>query len=236
MHGTVPPSSVGVPLRGPGESRQPPGQRPCPRSVLFRAYLLGFATGDLWIRRPPEAGLTIVVSCNTTQNEQSRLFHQLFGPFGPVRVSGNTVRASLDPSFAFLLEKYERRLPQWLEAPEDEAAFAAGYIDAEGSFGVYGGRARFKIDSYDDHVIEWLHGWCGSIGVRSRLHQVGRRGEPRGNGVVFNGDLWRLNVNEGSSLLRFVATLEPFLRHAGRIAAMKRARENVIQRYRRRSP
>lgn len=101
----------GVPLRNVLEAQQPRGRRPCPRSTLFRAYLMGFALGDLCVVQPHEAGQTILAYCSTTRQEQVDLVRELFGSFGPVRWSGQTIRASLDLSFSFLLSKYERRMP-----------------------------------------------------------------------------------------------------------------------------
>jgi hypothetical protein len=238
LYGTTRPTVVshlrewGVEVRSVLEAQQPAGRAPCPSSTLLRSYMLGFAMGDLHVRRVNPRGATIIAGCSTTHEEQRELVKEVFGPFGPVAVSGLSVTASLDLSFSFLLQKYEGVFPDWIIDPEDEAAFAAGYIDAEGSFGVYDGRARFKLDSYDHHIVDWLHGWCGSIGVRSRLLQVAKKGDPRSDGLTYNGDLWRLNVNDSLSLLRFIATLEPFLRHRRRIAAMERARSNVLERSR----
>jgi hypothetical protein len=226
---------AGVRTRSLVEAHQPEGRRPCPNSAEFRAYCLGFATGDLWVRRISPSGGTIEASCNTTHSEQVELMKALFESFGPVRTSGLTVRASLDMSFEFLLEKYQDSVPGRVAGDEPRAAYAAGYIDAEGSFGVYEGRARFKLDAYDVHVLHWLHQWCEGIGVRSRLLRIALAGQERPGAAPFRRDLWRVNVNHGPSLLRFIGTLEPFLRHGRRRDAMERARTNVISRMRARA-
>jgi hypothetical protein len=77
------------------------------------------------------------------------------------------------------MDKGKGRMPAWVKAPFAQSAFAAGYIDAEGSFGVYEGRARFKVDSYDEAVHVWLHDWLDAIGIRHRSKIVARRGQPR---------------------------------------------------------
>ena len=193
---------------------------------------MGFAIGDLWINRPNERGQTIVASCNTTHESQTDLMNQLFGPYGPVRVSGHTVRASLDDTFAFLLEKYQPAVPNWISGPDSEAAFAAGYADAEGSCGIYDGRARFKISSYDSHILRWFHDWCRRIGVHANLRRIAVAGDPRPKHPPYPQDLWCLTVNQRLDLLRVIATLTPFLRHSGRIAQLDRARTNVLERLR----
>jgi len=223
---------LGVEIRSVLDSQQPRGRTPCPNVKSLRAYLLGFAIGDMYVRRPNERGHTIEVGCSTTHPEQVALVRATFGRFGPVRTSGTTVRTSLGPSFAFLLQKYAHAVPEWIPPRPDPvaAAFAAGYIDAEGSFGVYGGRARFKVDAYDDHVLDWLAAWCRAVGVRCKHQRVGEAGAARSDGTRFNADLWRVTVNEAGSLLRLIATLDPFLFHARRRSAAERARSNVLER------
>ena len=205
-------------------------ERPCRNSGPFRAYCMGFAIGDLAVARWGANG--VEVKTNTTHAEQFDLLRETFGPFGRVVMSGLTVHGYLDQSFSFLLKKYDGVVPPWVRTPNERAAFAAGYIDAEGSFGIYEGRARFQMGTYDAHVLAWLHAWCGGIGVESKLTRIALKGAERVNAPPFRRDLWRLSVNYVPSLLRFIATLEPFLRHAGRRAAMDRARSNLEERLR----
>jgi hypothetical protein len=164
------------------------------------------------------------------------LIDDLSGRFGPIRWSetarSSCVRVSLDQSFAFLFEKYSDEVPAWITGAAVEAAFAAGYTDAEGSFGVYDGRARFKIDACDASVLARLAEWMrrSGIGCRHRLLHV--KGDLRPDGRTFNGDLWRINVNESVSLLRLAATLDPFLRHGRRRARMDEVVANIHERLR----
>jgi hypothetical protein len=120
-----------------------------------------------------------------------------------------SLRVSLDSSFSFLREKYTEVVPSWVAGHAPEAAFAAGYVDAEGSF----------------------HQWCGRIGVVATIGRTAVAGTRKQ--VSLNRDVWRVNVNERHSLLRLIATLEPYLRHARRVAAANEARTNVIDRLRR---
>lgn len=223
----------GIETRTSVEARQPLGRRRCPKSVIFRAYVLGLVWGDFSVRRHGKGGLTVSVSSSTTHPAPVDLIRDVFEPFGPVYDwEGRSFRASLDTSFWFLSAKYDGVIPEWIRVLEARAAFAAGYVDAEGSFGVYEGRARFKLDSYDREVLTSLHRWCRAGGVRSRLRCVAKAGDPRPDQGDFRKDLWRVNVNESLSLLRFIATLEPYLRHAGRRGDAERARQNVVNRLR----
>jgi hypothetical protein len=127
----------GIPLRSHGEAVQPSGRRPCPDSLELRAYALGFTWGDLAVDEKRGDGSTVSVRGSTTHQRQVDLVVDLFEPFGRVTVSrgaGSTyVRASLDESFTFLRHKYDGVVPEWIAGAGVEAAFAAGYIDAEGS-------------------------------------------------------------------------------------------------------
>jgi predicted DNA-binding protein (UPF0251 family) len=228
--------NAGIQLRGPTASKQPRGRIPCPRSVVLRSYMLGFVWGDFNVRRYSPASQTISVVASTTHLEQIRAFEDTFGGFGRIYVwRQSALRASLDMSFEFLFDKYGWEVPAWVRGTESQASFAAGYVDAEGSFGVYEGRARFKLDAYDVSVLHWFHEWCRGIGVESRLRLVQEKGTRRPDGTVFPRDLWRVNVNAGQSILRLIATLEPYLRHGRRIDGAARARDSVIERLRSRS-
>ena len=230
---------AGIALRGQVESLQPRGRRPCPAALPFRAYLLGFAWGDLAVERAGPASRTISVRSSTTHREQMTLIDGLFAPYGPVRwaigTESSCVRVSLDSSFAFLFDKHGPAVPTWIRSAETEAAFAAGYIDAEGSFGIYDGRARFKVDSYDAAVLAWLARWMTRSGIGCRHRLVAAVGSARPDVGVFNGDLWRINVNDSFGILRLAATLEPFLRHERRRARMSAAVSNIHERLRTRA-
>jgi hypothetical protein len=112
-----------------------------------------------------------------------------------------------------------------------QAAFAAGYIDAEGCFGIYDGRARFKLDSYDGEVHQWLDGWLTRIGVQHATRHIVTRSEPTHDVWV-----WRTTVNEALSLCRLIATIGPFTRHARRRTTMKAVSDNVAFRLQSRDP
>lgn len=230
--------SMGVEMRSHVASLQPQGRRPCPVGGPIRSYLLGFVWGDLAVERS-ERSQTISVRGSTTHEAQRKLIDDVFTPFGPVRwwvcSSSFQARVSLDLSFEFLFDKYRGRVPAWVRGPECEAAFAAGYIDAEGSFGVYDGRARFKLDSYDGAVHQWLGEWLTASGVQFRQRIVRRKGDPRDDHGSYKSDLWRTNVNESFALLRLAATLDPYLRHARRRARMDAAVANIRERLRSRA-
>lgn len=212
--------------------REPGRLRPCPQSVTFRAYLLGLVWGDFSTERAGPGSKMIALNSSTTRAEQVDLTRQVLGAFGAVTYRGKTLRVALDLSFDFLLQKYERQVPRWVRGAKPAAAFAAGYIDAEGSFGVYEGRARFTLAAYDTEVLAWVHKWCRRNAIPSKLRRIAEAGDLRPGQPPFRCDLWRVNVNEGLGVLRLIATLDPYLQHAGRRADAERARQSVLKRLR----
>jgi hypothetical protein len=213
-------------------SRRVNGRRPCATSTIFRSYVLGLVWGDFAVDRERRSSRTIRVRSSTTRPEQVDLTERVFGPFGSVSYVNRYLCASLDISFRFLLEKYGEEIPAWIRGCEAAAAFAAGYIDAEGSFGVYEGRARFKVESYDRVVLTWLHEWCHRIGVSSKLRRVAQAGDLRPDQPPYSRDLWRLNTNDALGVVRLIATLDPYMSHAQRRTDAEKARQNVIKRLR----
>jgi hypothetical protein len=174
----------------------------------------------------------VELASSTTQPAQRNLIHSLFDDHGPVRESGGSMRVTLDRSFAFLLDKYRPVVPSWVASdPDASVAYLAGYVDAEGSFGVYDGRGRFKLDSYDAHVLRFAAEWCASQEIDALLRQLTEAGQQRW-GVRWNGALYRLTINRAPALERYVATIGPYLRHADRRAAAAAVQSNLLERRR----
>ncbi len=105
-------------------------------SQTDKAYLLGFALGDLNVRKINERGRTLTIQCNSTIPAQINLVKKLFKNYGPVKIrdikSGfvEEKRATiyLNDSFNFLLYKQDK-IPRWvLSDKENFFAFLAGYI------------------------------------------------------------------------------------------------------------
>lgn len=122
--------------------RTPNARRPFDGSDLDRAYLKGFAHGDLDVRRT--STLAITASSTTTHPAFVALFESLFRSYGPVyvypildRVSGYRwkVAARLDNTFAFILP--EQRMP-YPDYSSNGVFFAwlAGLVDSDGSVGI----------------------------------------------------------------------------------------------------
>lgn len=199
-----------------------------------KAYILGFRVGDLNVYTPSRNSKIIVARTSSTDDNQVQLMLSVFGSYGGVTVSKGRVKSIncfLDQSFTFLLVAKPYDVDRWVQDEiQNSLAFMAGYIDAEANFIISQGRARFKIDSYDRAVLQWMHQWMNEHNIDSRLRLIGVKGDSNYVGGLWNNDLWRLNINKADSLGYFCKSLLPFLRHAKRIRDVNSCLDNVMQR------
>jgi len=225
---------AGIPLRSKSAAQNRYAKYDFNGSEVAKAYMLGFRYGDLNVFQPKGASQTIVVRSHTTHQCQEFLFTELFGDFGKITTSRNNrtihSNAYLNMSFSFLLGKYNGTVRKWLhESNQRLRSFAAGYIDAEGTFGLNQGKGRFKMDAYDQDILSDLHDFFVREGVRSKMRIIARKGE-NDYGWVWKKDLWRVSVNEAGSLEKFIQSLSPYLRHQKRIADVGIVLSNINQR------
>lgn len=204
-----------------------------------KAYLVGFRLGDLYVSTFGSGESTIVVNCGTTKQEQIDLISNLFRLYGHIQIGRpnqkgcRNINCYLNSTFDFLVPKIDA-VPAWVQSNEDNSlAFAAGYIDAEGSFFIAGAAGRFAVSSYDKNIIHWLYDWFIGIGADCRPPNVaGHAGALRPNGSIYKKDVWTLNVNRKKSLAKLTALLEPRLMHAKRLSDLRRVKANVDARMR----
>ncbi|OHA19381.1 MAG: hypothetical protein A3C08_01305 [Candidatus Taylorbacteria bacterium RIFCSPHIGHO2_02_FULL_47_18] len=221
----------GIPFKNPALARMRYQKFDCTHDPFIRSYMLGFRLGDLNVYKRGEHSETIVVRCHTTHKAQVLVIQSLFNPFGRVSVTPReehfTVNCFLNRSFEFLLPKNER-VWQWIKDGDSVAqSFIAGYVDAEANFIINQGRARFKIDSYDYAILEWICSWLYKKSISYSYRCIRKKGPSWRNQPPLNGDLWRLNINEAGSLERFIKEIFPFLRHAHRIRDVKKCITNI---------
>lgn len=225
----------GVPLRTKAQAQMRYPRHTFSGNRTEAAYMLGFRVGDLNVYKPfSKNSETIVARCHTTDAVQVILMKQLFSSYGKVQISqsfhGFTVNCYLDDSFLFLLPK-EDKVEAWIRKNElCRRAFFAGYTDAEGNFIINQGRARFKIDSYDSNILTWAHHWLCNSGIRAKLRRIAVQGQSQGQGMIYNADLWRLNINEAHSLKKFIDMLSPHLKHKRRLQHARAMSRNIMKR------
>ena len=133
--------------------RTPSIRRPFDGTKLDRAYLQGFARGDLDFRRV--STLAIQVSTTTTHPDFVSLFTMLFRRYGPlyvypcrdeVRGYRWKVAARVDNSLDFLVGEKMRPCPTF-KSKGEFWSWLAGIIDSDGSVGVIhsGSYARLNL-------------------------------------------------------------------------------------------
>lgn len=199
---------------------------------IEKAYILGFRLGDLNVYQTSSKSELVVARCNTTQTVQVRLIKRLFSKYGKVTISigkySTNVNCFLNKSFKFLLPKH-REIPKWIMRNKATCnAFIAGYTDAEGSFLLNQAKARFKIDSYDAGILQGITEWLTQREIRAKLRRINKLGDLRTDGKKFNADLWRLNVNEAISLLKFIQQIKPFIQHRTRLKHLQLCEDNIL--------
>lgn len=220
----------------PSASRQKYSKKDFSGDLVEKAYLQGFSDGDMNIYVPPYlSSETVVARCHTTQLVQVKLIKQIFSQYGKVTVSksryGYNVNCFLNLSFSFLL--YDRKaIPPWIKSSvRIWSSFVAGYVDAEGSFGLNQGKARFKVDSYDLITLRSIKEWAENKNIRVSLRQIAKKGQQQYFvPIPFNGDLWRLNINDISSINKFIDALNPFSKHETRKKQMLISKNNITAR------
>lgn len=222
---------LGIPKRTPSDARMRYEKHDFSDNSIDKAYLLGFRLGDLSVYQTNPRSNLIVVRCHTTQMAQVTLMKRLFSSYGHVTVSdgrhGYNVNCYVNTTFRFLLPKHTQ-VPQDVELLKASTwAFIAGYVDAEGYFGINQAKARFKMDSYDVHILEWMMKifWLSSI--HAKFRRIALQGQSQYRVGTFHKDLWRLEINEASSISRFIALVGRYIRHEKRKADMMMCLYNV---------
>lgn len=208
-------------------------------SDIDKAYIIGFRLGDLNVYKTTEKSEVIVVRCHTTNQDQVDIMNEIFSKYGQVSVNESSKNGSfnincfMNNSFLFLLPKIDL-VPDWInENIKSSWAFAAGYIDAEGNIGVYDGRARFKVDSYDKNTILWIYEWLKKNKILCPdPTMIGKKNQVYNKllGYKYNKDLWRVRVSEKESLEKMLKIIRPYLKHKKRIADLDKCLNNINDR------
>ena len=225
----------------PKASAQILRQGHCKRSfdgnTCQKAYMIGFCVGDCHARQLHERGLTIRVDSSSTRMEQIVLFTTLFSPYCHV-LKGNAdqrgkivIVAYLDLSFRFLLELGDE-IPDCAVDEEGFFAFLAGYVDAEGHFGINSrGQAELRIQTCDANILHQIHIRLTQAGIQCPKPWICRpQGYTDGRGIVSRRDCWSVQITKKDSLLRLSERLTPYLQHPKRLQDMEVALANIAER------
>lgn len=200
-------------------------------SLEEKAYLIGFRLGDLNVYKPSKYSETVVIRCHTTSFAQVILIKELFSKYGRVKTArgkyGYTINCFVDLSFDFLLHKQDS-IEEWITlSPSTSLAFMAGYIDAEGTFQINQGRARFALSTCDKNILYWIHTFLISLGIKSIYKKINNKGDKSIGKYLFNFDVWRVNVNDSISISKLIFLIGPLLRHKKRLDDLGKAKYNI---------
>ena len=188
-----------------------------------KAYLVGFRLGDLHIRKTHPDSPTIQVSTNSTRREQIELMQNLFSAYGHIKITGpdkngaTNVRCYLNRSFSFLVPKLGGIEPWILKSKKCAVAFLAGYIDAEGSFGLTNrNQPFFSMKSQDKEIMFTIQSQILPLVVVQTKLQFVRAAGSIMNGIRSNKDVFGIFVYNRKDLGRILYSLLPLLKHPKR--------------------
>lgn len=205
-------------------------KKPFNGNLEEKAYIIGFRLGDLGIRQSSPKTKMIIVGSNTTKKDQILLMSNLFEKYSKIWVSNPNQKGVmsfstiLHPSFSFLLPKQDG-IEKWIcKNNKFMTSFVSGYIDAEGSFGVYNNRGKFRVGSYDKNILKQIHQWLLKLNIKSiiELERIKKIGQ--------NRDFWRITINDAPILHKLYKLLRYNLRHKKRLADFDKVEENVLLR------
>ncbi|MBI2610580.1 LAGLIDADG family homing endonuclease [Candidatus Kaiserbacteria bacterium] len=203
-----------------------------------KAYLLGFAIGDLRVRRHNggEKSDTISIACGSTKSAQIELISKLFSAYGrvwkgkPDKRGAMNVEAFVNRTFSFLLPEV-REYGWCAERKKHFFAFLAGFTDAEGSFYLARNQARIAWGNYDKNVLTFIRDTLNKFGIQSPSvicdllkGVVGSHGFPRNNNYC------HLTCARKDVLGKIIVELKPYIRHGDKKRALRVIENNLIVR------
>ena len=134
----------------------------------------------------------------------------IFLPASPLASSFNT-------SFSFLVPKSEKIEPWILKSKKYAVAFLAGYVDAEGSFGLNNrNQSFFSMKSQDKEVMYAIQSHIlPLVGIQTKLHFVRAAGSVMNN-IRCNKDVFGIFIYNRKALGKILSPMLPLLKHAKR--------------------
>jgi len=200
-----------------------------------KAYLLGFAIGDLRVRKlNGKRGETISIGCGSTKSAQIELISRLFSRYGrvwkgkPNKRGATNIEVFVNITFAFLLP--DNRDYTWcLKYKKHFFAFLAGFTDAEGSFYISNGQAFVSWGNYNVAVLSFIKEGLEKFGiVTPKIYQDNLKGFVGKHGYARNQNYSHLSCSRKEQVRRLLQGLEPFVLHQDKRSDMANLRRNLI--------
>lgn len=200
----------------------------------MKAYLIGFAIGDLRVRKKGKNSETINVDCGSTKKAQIDLIHTLFKPYGRVWISkpgkrGVTqIECFLNESFDFLLKR-RILIDSWISKNKKYFLnFLAGFSDAEGSIFISKNKAILSLGNYNHKLLGQIRNKLKKFDIKIGNiicdHLKGYRGK---EGYSRKADYYHFACTQKASLKKLLYMLKPFLKHADKKNALEVALNNI---------
>lgn len=201
---------------------------------LEKSYMIGFAVGDLRVRKRGGDSKTINADCSSSKKAQIDLIDGLFSSYGKVWISKPgqrnivAISAYLNESFNFLLTK-RRTADRWiLKNNKYFLSFLAGFIDSEGSFFISRGQGVFSLGNYNKILLLDIKNKLQSLGVNcGKLVNDGLRGYRGKDGYKRNKDYWHFNCQRKKHLLKLIELVKPYMRHGDKLKKAELIVENI---------
>lgn len=198
-----------------------------------RAYLTGFAMGDLRVRRHGgERSETISIACGSTKPAQIRLVERLFSRYGrvwkgrPDARGAVNVEAFVNETFSFLLP--ERRDYSEYAAAEHFFPFLAGFTDAEGSLFIANKQARIAWGNYDTDALRFIRSGLERFGVATpSMYCDSLRGYVGSHGYARKKNYCHVVCTKKDEVAAVLDRLEPYMRHDDKRSRAALLRDNL---------
>ncbi len=191
---------------------------------IDRAYLLGFARGDLWVTTH---GRAIRIKGGSTHQAFVELFRQLFGRYGAIyvypkeaKVTGYewSMDADLDTSFRFLLDREQQELDAIIADTPRFYSYLGGLFDAEGSIFYHrkgsGGAFELTLTNMDLDLLVRIRDELLKLGYSSKLDRNTRNNQKYP--IKGSDHIWRICVWRHKDLNRLLGNM--VLRHSEKVA------------------
>jgi len=196
-----------------------------------KAYVMGFAIGDLRVRKTGRESRTVKIDCGSTKKEQIDLIYSLFSKYGRVWISEPNacgkvqIEAFMDDSFGFLLNCREKI--KWAIHGKQFIPFLAGFTDAEGSIFITNGKAAFSLGNYDKELLELIRDGLQKRGIKPVYLYTARKKYPIAGGYRQRQFYCFLKINKMETLLKFFNMLGPYIRHQKRKDDIQKALKHI---------
>lgn len=204
---------------------------------LEKAYLIGFAEGDLRVRNHGgDKSETISIACGSTKKAQIALIHSLFSQYGRVWIGKpnergvTNIEAFVNKSFEFLVP--ESRNYEWCADSEASFfAFLAGFTDAEGSLFIAQNKAHIAWGNEDEDILNFIAKSLLKFGiVPSKLICDSRAGRLSSTGYRFNRNYCHVECIRKEAVRDCIRKMSTYLQHADKLVALAKIQRNLVAR------